>query len=250
MATQTNHNLIHFPLATGLSEEITGESRDLMVSDSVEFPFGWLFLFGSRNIWEPGETLKARGGAAAERNPAITPMEAAEVRLHEATQTLLRDPDLAPIGETLGLLDRVLKSAGSRGQLRLSSPPKSFGRADSLEEKRRRLMELVAMGENVVYYLGQGNRTSAIQALKNLEDRCAFVPTTEWSRDVRTLKRKAKSLNSSMPLEVAAVRLLIGWPSDPRIAEAVKLRVPAVLRQVLLTPPAPDTKRPWWAFWK
>lgn len=254
------HRLIHYPETQGLSDTTSGRAMVLLESCSDKLPFGWLFLFGSRNIWEPGETVEARGGAAADRDPTATPIDIALVRLHEAAGVLRNDPVLGPLFAGLDLLERVLESAGERGQLRLQSPPGAFGEGKEHAEKRSRVLERVAVAENIVFHMGhKGGREQVAHALNSLRSLCAFVPKGELASDWKAMQKAAKKLGDRCPVEQSPVRLLVGWPPGSHMTALFAAEAPRIARELgekAATPPSgpaiarKSAAKPWWAFWK
>jgi len=245
------HRLIHYPETLGLSEATSGEGYVLLESDGPALPFGWLFLFGSRNIWEPGQSVEARGGAAAVRDPTVTPMDIAQVRLGEAASTLGGDALLAPYCAPLTLLQRALEAAGQRGQLRLQSPPGAFGESKKdPAEKRHRFLECVALAENAVYLLGQKNREQARRVLGSLGTFCSFVPTGNPAVDAKELQKRARRMKGRSAPEEIPVRLVAGWPTGGRMTGLFAAEAPAIATRIREAATTPSASKPWWAFWK
>ncbi len=246
------HRLIYFPQTMGFTDTTSGEARALLESASITYPFGWLFLFGSRNVWEPGESVKERGGAAADRDPMVIPMETALVRLEEASRTLRGDPSLSAVLAPLELLERTLTAQGSRGQLRLMSPPLKAGRgAPDSTDRRRFFMEKVAMAENLVYHFSAGRSKALEMARRGLKDACDFVPTGDPKQDIHHIRKAIRNLPGNPGIEEGLVRLIIGWPVSRSLGGDFGALAPRLLHEVRqLAESTPELKKPWWAFFR
>jgi hypothetical protein len=243
------HRLVYYPQTIGLTQTTTGEAFVLLQSETPALPFGWLFLFGSRNIWEPGESVSERGGAAAERDPAVTPMDVALVRLQEASRTLNSDEHLKPLCVTLELLERMLSMRGEQGQLRLQSPTKIRGAAKDAAEHRRIFLETVALAETLIFTLGGGKRENSRKLLLDLKKRCDFVPSGDLARDSAEMRKRKRSFDALCSLEQAAVRCMIGWPVQPAHAEDFSALAGKTLSDFSERAAKARSARPWWKFW-
>ncbi len=247
----STHRLMYYPETPGLTETATGAGRALMESSSARLPLGWLFLFGSRNVWEPGESVDERGGAAGKRDPAVASVEVARVRLEEATKTLVHDKEIGAFMFPMQNFTSLMALLGNKGQFRLLSPPGSMGKSKDVQEQRKYFLETVALSENLVFHLASSGRNAASsRSLRLLLDRCDFTPQGDLARDLRDLKKFHARLPGAATLEEALARALVGWPLDRSLQEdfsALIQKSGAAFRKTISQPAA--VARPWWKFW-
>lgn len=285
----THFQLYAYPPTVHPEQRPDDVAQCLLVTRDRALPLGWLLLFGSRNIWEPGDSVKDRGGAAAQRDGTITQCDAARMRLSEALAVLARPECLGPVAAPLRLLDALLDGVDPNGHLRLIAPVGSLG-GTTTAEIRASFLGTVAMVENFVFYLDQQHDVRVRQAQDALRKQGIFIPTGVPQEDLQTLQNRMRSEDSlaSLSVEDALSRVLIGSPPDDatrgRIStfslgelkawhELARKPLPpgggAAARQRgggaaapgapaggpnASTPaqgdPAAETDKPWWAFWR
>lgn len=188
-----------------LIDEDDSASRIALYHAEGGIPLLWIFLFGARNVWMPGDDLKARGGAVGMREIYETPTEVALVRLEHAEGALRGDPHIWPWYSALELLRRKLALQPKNGFVLLQSQWSSTP-GKELEETWRSAPALV---ENFVNLVGSGDSARAATVLDRVEPFCTFTPRGDESD--RKAFQKAKLYKDQDP----AVRLALMMLGEP-----------------------------------
>lgn len=170
-------------------------------------PMLWVFAFGGRNIWDPGDDVRARGGAVGERDLYETPVEVALARLQHAEGNLHSAPALRFWFSAMSLLRRTLLLKPNRGFVRIAAPWVASADEDTAVHWRR----ATSFAENVVNYAGAGDLTMAMRNLQELEAICPFLPCGKLG-DLGQLSKASRRVTESDPAKCLAL-LTVGQPT-------------------------------------
>lgn len=200
-------------------EEKSGET--MLVSDDG-IPFGWIFMFGGRNYWEPDDHVVDRGGTAAERDPFRTPLEVAEARVEQVMTALKGRNPVWPYLASLEVLHRRIIARGKTGFLKLEAPW-----ATTKDKRRDSLQQAVSYGENYVNAVDAADLARLMPLVATLEEFAPFVP----HGDAGDHKRFAKARAAESGARKAAI-LAVGIPpaDQPRDRERYFTSVDAKCR--------------------
>lgn len=186
------------PLETSQSAD-----GDVLLRSEFGVPLLWIFCFGGRNIWEPGDDIAARGGAVGSRNIYETPVEVALTRLQYATSALGGSRYLWPFLCPLPILERRLRARGRQGFVRVVAPWILTLAENDLDRWRA----TTAFAENCVHHADVDRMREARLALRQFEAFCPFVP----HGDGRDLDRMEKlKVYRDRPEISRLVALMIG----------------------------------------
>ncbi|CAN5205177.1 hypothetical protein BH09SUM1_BH09SUM1_20400 [soil metagenome] len=165
-------HLIYNSSRTDLRSSQSADDGEILCSSSLGVPVVWIFAFGGRNIWNPGDDVEARGGTVGRRNPYETAVEVAIVRLEQAEQQLQNDPYLYPFLSALPMLRRKMLLKPKAGYIRVVAPW-----VIGLEEAHiERWTSATAFAENCVNMVSANRTRDAILSLAELTPFCPFVP--------------------------------------------------------------------------
>lgn len=176
-------------------------------------PVTWLFAFGGRNIWNPGDTVKDRGGQVGKRNPYETPVEVALTRLEHVESALVHAPYIWPWLSAIPMLRRKLSVKKKSGYIRVVAPW-----VIGLKELQiDRWAAATAFAENAVNLLSANRREDGIRSLRELAPFCPFVPDGHLGdkEEFARLKYEPREL-----FERRVALLTLGKPSEQESFEA------------------------------
>lgn len=211
----------------GHSQSADGESL-YRCDDGV--PLLWIFCFGGRNIWDPGDDIQARGGAMGQRNPYETPIDVAITRLEQAEAALLEDEHLWPWLSAMPVLRRKLMTKPKKGFVRLVAPWIAGLGASEYEQWRRS----TAYAENCVNFVNVGRVADARSSLAVLTPYCPLVPLLD-GKDFNRLSA-AKSEGDEEAVRLAF--LTIGVPENKDLlAESARREIAPLLEKARSLPP-------------
>ncbi len=169
-------------------------------------PMLWVFAFGARNVWDPGDHVEDRGGAVGERNPYETQIEVALARIEHAEANLRSAAPLWFWFSALPLLRRKLLPKPRHGFVRVSAPWLASADDETAVSWRR----APSFAENVVNYVGAGDPSMAIRNLRELDPLCPFLPLGKLG-DVNQLARVSAEAKDQDPA-VSLALMTLGRP--------------------------------------
>jgi hypothetical protein len=170
-------------------------------------PVAWIFAFGGRNIWNPGDDVEARGGVVGQRNPYETMVEVALARLEQAEGALQADPYLWPFLSPVIIMRRKLLTKSKGAFIRVAAPW-----VIGLQEQQiERWKAATAFAENAVNLVGAGRVPEGVQALQELAPFCPFVPKAH-SGDRAALQSLVPYADQPEPLKLALA--VLGEPDN------------------------------------
>lgn len=198
--------LIYTDSRTTLENSQSDEGA-ILYRSSLGVPVLWIFAFGGRNIWDPGDDVVRRGGVVGRRNPYETPVEVAIVRLEQVEQSLRAAPHLWPVLAGVPILRRKLLAQSPKGFIRLVAPW-----LVGLDDKDiERWKSSTSFAENCVNYVGAGQMRQGLEALRQLEPFCPFIPRGDGG----DLDRVAKATTVNETEEAMRVAVLtLGTPEN------------------------------------
>ncbi|MCC5875026.1 MAG: hypothetical protein JJU11_02290 [Candidatus Sumerlaeia bacterium] len=180
---------------------------DVLYSCNLGVPVTWLFSFGGRNLWNPGDTVKDRGGQVGKRNPYETPVEVAMTRLEHVEAALSDSPYIWPWLSTIPILRRRLSMKKKTGYIRVVAPW-----VIGLKELQiERWAAATAFSENAVNLLSASRRVEGIRSLREVAPFCPFVPDGHLG-DKEEFNRIKEAAKESFEYRVAL--LTLGTPSE------------------------------------
>lgn len=192
---------------TGGDAGVQKGTGELLFHSSRGIPILWLLVFGERNVWDPGDTVKTRGGAVGERPLYEINAEVAQYRLEHAESALKHDQHFWPWFSVLPILRRKLLARPKTGFLHLHAPW-----LQSIKKKDLpKLHQATAFAENAVNFVSFGDRSRARQMLRELGLFCPFVPLAD-GEDLKRFQKAARPLGVSS--EALALALLSLGESD------------------------------------
>lgn len=154
-------------------EESQAEGGEQLYQSDLGVPLLWVFAFGERNVWNPGDDIKSRGGAVGNRNPYETQVEVATVRLEHAESALASSaPLLWPWLSAMAVLRRKLYGYPKTGFIRIVAPWMLSLKDAEIDRWRA----ATAFAENCVNFLLADRNMHASQSLRELKPFCPFVP--------------------------------------------------------------------------
>ena len=207
---------------------------DVLYRSEHGVPLLWIFAFGGRNIWNPGDDVHARGGVVGKRNPYETSIEVASTRLEQALQVLPSAPYMWPWFSPMGMFARKLSTKPKAGYLRLVAPWMIGLEVHHFERWR----SATAFAENATNLLGSGRFSEASRALAELREFCVLVPTGGPGDLERFGKSTFFPEESAEPVRLALH--MLGVPDNPGPFAAGALRdVAGALAEYRKLPPAP-----------
>ncbi len=180
----TSH-LIHTRSRTGHGAVAPEKYQTLYSSSSI--PFSWFFLFGGRNIWNPGDDVEARGGIAGERNPYETSVEVALTRIEHAISAFKDSEQFWPFFSPMLILERKLMTLPKNNFIRLLARDYDEGDSDT----RERWRVATAYAENAANYLVASKAREAVLSLRNLHAFSEYVPGID-GHDISRLEEFSK----------------------------------------------------------
>lgn len=211
----------------GQSQSAEGE---MLYRSDAGVPILWIFCFGGRNLWDPGDDIEARGGAMGQRNPYETPIDVAITRLEQAEAALLEDEHLWPWLSAMPFLRRKLMTKPKKGFLRLVAPWIASLGPEEYEQWRRS----TAYAENCVNFVNVGRSADARASLSVLEPYCPLVPLL----DGKDFKRLAAAKSDVDEEAVRLALLTVGSPENrDRLAETARRDISPLLEKARSLPP-------------
>lgn len=197
-----NSLLVYTESRTTLEESQSGEG-EILYQSPHGVPLLWVFAFGERNVWDPGDDINARGGAVGARNPYETMVEIAATRLEHAESALANSaPLLWPWLSAMSIFKRKLYALPKTGFIRIVAPWML-----SLKDKEiNRWRAATAFAENCVHYLMIGRNMHATESLRELKPFCPFVPYGS-PRDVKGFRSIKAYPEQSEHMRVAFLTL-------------------------------------------
>ena len=156
-----------FDAATG-----RGGSEENLYEFGDGVPMLWIFAFGARNVWNPGDHVEDRGGAVGHRNLYETQVDVALSRLEQAEANLRSAQPMWAWFSGMPLLRRKLMLKPRHGFIRVATPwitPQD-------EDLFNRWRSAISFAENCVNYCGVGDFLAAVRSLRELEPFCPFLP--------------------------------------------------------------------------
>ena len=187
--------------------EAPAENVDVVAECPTGIPIAWIFCFGGRNIWEPDDQIKDRGGSSALRNRYETMAEVAEARLGNAVDALQGSPHLWVWLCSVEVLRRRLANRGKKGFLRVDA-----NWAFKEEKSREKAVILTAQAENIVNLILMSRVREISSVMSGFDSFCPFVPHLE-EKD-RKRFAKAKGFEQVQGARRAAARVAGMPPRD------------------------------------
>ncbi len=193
-------------------EDSQSDDGEVLYRCSDGVPLLWIFSFGGRNIWDPGDDIVARGGAVGKRNPYETPVDVAITRLEAAEAELPSAPYLWPFLSAMPLMRRKLLSRPKTGYVRLVAPWMAMMTERHIEQWRA----ATAYAENCVNFTSAGREAEALAALSQLTPFCPFVPSAD-GKDLKRVEDSAAATHEDLAVKMAL--LALGEPDERGIFE-------------------------------
>lgn len=190
------------------STDFTSSKGELLYSSQNGIPLSWIFAFGGRNIWTPGDSVEERGGVVGQRHTYETQVEVALNRLENVQNELSQDtPWLWPWLSPISLLRRKLMTKSPKGFIRIAAPwTTQLKKAD-----QEHFRSAIAYAENAVHSSAQGNHIQSAQRLSKLTPFCPFVPQGK-ENDQALFEKLPFFQGEELPLRIALINL--GEPSN------------------------------------
>lgn len=155
--------------ARGSSQSLDGE---VLFRSDHGIPILWVFAFGGRNIWNPGDDVSSRGGAVGKRNAHETMVEVALARLEHAESVITEAPYLEPWLAGMPILRRKLIPKSKSGFIRIVAPWLTAMPKQDFERWR----SATSFAENTVNLIAGGREAEALRSLEELRPFSSFVP--------------------------------------------------------------------------
>lgn len=188
------------------------EEGELLYSCPDGVPVLWVFAFGGRNVWNPGDDVQARGGAVGQRLRFETPVEVALTRLEQAEDALRPLDSVWPWYAAVPMFRRKLSLKPKTGFLRLHAPwVETLPESEAFAWK-----SATAFAENFVNFHAAGQPWQAMESLRRLRSFCPFLAEghgEDWKAFEACVRRGA-------PREVELALLTLGEPDQRDIFEA------------------------------
>ncbi len=147
-----------------------GGETEVLFESPEGIPLLWFLAFGTRNNWVPDQSVKERGGAAAERNRFDSSVEDSQYRLEEAESVLREQPRVWPFYAPVSILLRKVAARPKNGVLRLAAPWATHDPRIAEQFKSS-----IAFVENAVNMFAQDRFHEASLMLDNLAVFCPAV---------------------------------------------------------------------------
>lgn len=186
---------------------------DLLYSCNSGVPVTWLFAFGGRNLWSPGDTVKDRGGQVGKRNPYETPLDVALTRLEHVEAALADSKYIWPWLSGIPILRRKLAMKKKTGYVRVVAPWVIGLKEIQID----RWAAATAFAENAVNLLSANRREEGIRSLREIAPFCPFVPDGHLG-DREEFNRIKEASQESFEFRVAL--LTLGTPAEPESFKA------------------------------
>lgn len=147
-----------------------GGEMEVLFESPEGIPLLWFLAFGTRNNWVPDQSVKERGGAAADRNRFDSSVEDSQYRLEEAESVLREQPRVWPFYAPVSILRRKVSARPRNGMLRLAAPWATHD-----PEVAGQFKSAIAFVENAVNMFAQERFHEASAMLENLSRFCPAV---------------------------------------------------------------------------
>ncbi len=214
-----------------------GGEVEVLFESPEGIPLLWFLAFGTRNNWVPDQSVKERGGAAAERNRFESSVEDSQYRLEEAESVLREQPRVWPFFAPVSILRRKVSARPKSGVLRLAAPWATHD-----PETGARLRGSIAFAENAVNLFAQERFHEASAMLDHLSAFCPAVydGLVEGPRSVAT----ARYDHLEPELRIAFAMLGENEGENEGIARLAREIVPPALEAWRALPPPPPPPAP------
>ncbi len=212
------------------SQEMSGE---VLFESPDGVPVLWIFAFGARNVWNPGDQITDRGGAVGRRNAYETQVEVAQARLEHAQDSLSESQWLWPWYSAMPILRRKLHAKPASGFIRIRAPW-LFELDDKELSAWRSATSLV---ENAVHSISAGKLQDTARCLNQLRAFCPLVPLGD-AEDQKDFANNGLYSSESEAMRLAL--LTLGKASNEKVFQsAVEREVVPALESLKKLPPAP-----------
>lgn len=182
--------------------------EDVLYECPEGVPMLWIFAFGARNVWDPGDHVQDRGGAVGHRNLYETQVEVALARLEQAEGNLRASEAMWFWFSGMPLLRRKLLLKPRHGFVRIAAP----WLVEMDEQLANRWRSATSFAENCVNYCGVGNTLAAIRSLRELDPFCPFLPNERLGDTGQLAKARLKLEERDAARRLAL--LTLGKPSQ------------------------------------
>ncbi len=195
------------------ADESQSHEGDVLYFSPLGVPILWVFAFGERNVWNPGDKVSDRGGAVGKRNPYEIQVEVALLRLEHAEDALKQSsPSLWPWLSAMPILRRKLYTRPKTGYIRIVAPWMLSLKEDQIERWRA----ATAFAENCVNLLVADRNMQAKRSLAELRPFAPFVPLGN-PKDVKAFRAIKAYSDKPEPLKLAL--LTVGEAENPEPME-------------------------------
>lgn len=173
-------------------------------------PLLWIFAFGERNVWNPGDNVEDRGGIVGGRNWYQTQIDVATTRLEHVESAMKSGaPHLWPWLSAVAILRRKLYTRPKTGFIRIVAPWLLSLNDSEIERWRA----ATAFAENSIYYLLHNKNMLANESLGHLSDFCPFVPSGS-PKDIDKFQKLAMYKDKEEAMRIALV--MLGEPDNAK----------------------------------